>query len=63
MDINAVTTLIQSLGFPIVCCGALFWKMNKQDEQHKNEVDKITDAVSQMTIAITQLTDYIKENK
>ena len=29
VDINAIASVVGSLGFPIVACGALFWKMNK----------------------------------
>lgn len=61
MDLNAIIQTVQSLGFPIVCCGALFWKMNKQDEQHKEEMTKITEALSNNTIALTKLTDSLKK--
>ena len=59
MDINAIASIIGSLGFPIVACGALFWKMNKQDEQHKEEMDKITVALNNNTVALTKLVDKI----
>ena len=29
LDVNAVTQLINSVGFPIVCCGVLFWNNYK----------------------------------
>ena len=29
MDYTQIVQLIGSLGFPIVACGALFWKLNK----------------------------------
>ena len=29
LDVNAVTELINSVGFPIVCCGVLFWNNYK----------------------------------
>lgn len=29
IDVNSVTQLINSVGFPIVCCGVLFWTVAK----------------------------------
>lgn len=59
MDVNSLIQLISSLGFPIVCCGALFWKMVKTDEQHKEEMDKVTEALNNNTIALTKLSDKL----
>lgn len=64
MDVNTIIQLVGSLGFPIVCCGALFWRMIKSDEQHKQEMDKISDALNNNTVALTRLTDQLdKEGK
>lgn len=59
MDVNTLIQLVSSLGFPIVCCGALFWKMVKTDEQHKEEIDKVTEALNNNTIALTKLSDKL----
>lgn len=59
MDVNTLIQLVSSLGFPIVCCGALFWKMVKTDEQHKEEMDKVTEALNNNTIALTKLSDKL----
>lgn len=59
MDANTIMQLVGSLGFPIVCCGALFWKMVKSDEQHKEEMDKVTEALNNNTIALTKLSDKL----
>lgn len=64
MDVNAIIQLVGSLGFPIVCCGALFWRMIKSDGQHKQEMDKMSDALNNNTVALTRLTDQLdKESK
>lgn len=60
MDANAVITAVSTLGFPVVMCGALFWYMIEQRKDHKEEVEKLTNALENNTVAITQLTDYIK---
>lgn len=59
MDVNTLIQLVSSLGFPIVCCGALFWKMVKTDEQYKEEMDKVTEAINNNTIALTKLSDKL----
>lgn len=63
MDANTIIQLVGSLGFPIVMCGALYWRMLKSDEQHKAEMDKLSEALNNNTIALTKLSDKIeKEN-
>lgn len=50
MDIQAITTFITTVGFPIAACVALFWQNNKMSE-----------TVSRNTEAILELTTIIKE--
>lgn len=59
MDANTIIQLVSSLGFPIVMCGALFWRMVKSDEQHKAEMDKLSEALNNNTIALTKLSDNL----
>lgn len=59
MDVGTIAQLVSSLGFPIVVAGAMFWKMNKQDDDHKEEMAKITEAVNNNTIALQKLIDKI----
>lgn len=59
MDANTIIQLVGSLGFPIVMCGALFWRMVKSDEQHKAEMDKLSEAINNNTIALTKLSDNL----
>lgn len=59
MDIQAITTMIGSLGFPIVMCLLLFWYMREQLEDHKAETDALKDAINELKIAITTLTERL----
>ena len=61
MDVNTITQLIGSLGFPIVCCGALFWRMIKSDEKHQQEMDKMSDVLNNNTLALTRLTEKLSK--
>lgn len=56
MDIALITNLIGSLGFPIVMCLMLYKRMDKQDEQHREEMSKLTESLNNNTVALTQLT-------
>jgi len=59
MDVQTLAQLVSSLGFPIVVAGAMFWKMNKQDDDHKEEMNKITEAVNNNTLALQKLLDKL----
>lgn len=59
MDVNSLIQLVGSLGFPIVACGALFWRMVKSDEQHKEEMSKISEALNNNTSALVKLTERL----
>ena len=60
MDYQSIAGLISSVGFPIAACCAIFWQMNKQTEQHKQEMDRMTDALANNTAAIVELSTLIK---
>lgn len=61
MDVNALIQLVGSLGFPIVACGALFWRMIKSDEQHKEEMNKMSEALNNNTSALVKLTEKLEK--
>lgn len=63
MDVSGVIQLISNLGFPIVCCGALFWKMNKQDELHKDEIDKLSNVVQNNTNVLERYIGSVESEK
>ena len=59
MDANAIIQIVGSLGFPVVMCGALFWRQVKSDEQHKEEMNKLSEALNNNTQAIIKLSDNL----
>lgn len=81
MDANAIGSLIASLGFPIVACGAMaifiVKRMAANDEkletlrkeqrediltiqrEHKEEVQKMSDALDNNTRALEKLTEKL----
>lgn len=59
MTANDIITVIQSVGFPVVMCGALFWYMINQTNEHATESKEMREAISALHVAITKLTDKL----
>ena len=68
---DQILALIGQYAFPIVACIAMGWDVKYiQDNyrkdiseistRHKDEMDKVTTALNNNTIAIQKLTDYIE---
>ena len=56
-----VITAISTVGFPIVMCCALFWKMDKQDKEHKEEMNKSTEAINNNTVVLQKLMQMLSD--
>ncbi len=70
MTANEIVTIISSLGFPIFCCLALGYYVKTQTDsyrndvkelqnQHKEEITKVTEALNNNTVALQKLVDKI----
>lgn len=57
MDVNAISQLIGTMGFPIAACIALFWYMIRQDERFTAIVDKLRDSIDDLKRAIDRGND------
>lgn len=62
MEIEAVTTLISNMGFPIACVIALFWYLNKEREEHKAETQKLADAINNNTLVMERILSKVGDN-
>lgn len=63
MDPSAISTLISTLGFPIACVIAMFWMWNRERDDHKEEMEKVTAAVNNNTIALTKLEELLRNGR
>lgn len=63
MDVTAIVQVISSLGFPIAVCLICFWYINKLEEKHRNEVQKLTDALNNNTLIMQKLCDKMGMEK
>lgn len=60
MDVNGIISLISNVGFPVAVCVALFFYMEKQNERHQKETDKLNETVQSNTKVLTELCTLIK---
>ena len=69
-NINMLTTIITTVGFPIVACGAMGWyvkyisdrhckEVQQLNEQHQEEMKQVTEALNNNTLALQKLCDKI----
>lgn len=70
MAVNDIVSIITSVGFPIFACLALGWYVkyqtdsNKADmkelrESHESEIQKVTEALNNNTLALQKLCDKL----
>lgn len=74
MDLNALSEIISTVGFPIVCFIMCGWyvkyredknddKYDKLNAQHDEEMKQVVNALNNNTIALQKLTDKLEVNK
>ena len=74
MDIQALMQAVTTVGFPIVCCGAMMWyvkystdknreEVSRLNDQHKEEMTDVTTAINNNTIALTRLCEMLGSSK
>lgn len=61
MDIQTISQLISTIGFPIAACCAIFYMMNKEREDHKNEVSTLKDVISNINETLASLKQLIED--
>lgn len=61
MDIQSISTLISTIGFPIAACVAIFYMMNKEREDHKNEVDSLKTVIADINETLSALKQLIQD--
>ena len=58
-----VTDIVSQVGFPIAMCAALFWKINDQDNKHQKEMEAVTEALNNNTLAMQKLVDKLEDGR
>lgn len=72
MDASTVTQIVSTVGFPIAMCLILAWyvkslndthseQISKLNQEHKEEVKQMTEAVQNNTLTIQKLVDLLQK--
>lgn len=72
MDLNSISELISTVGFPIVCFLLSGWyvkyredindkKLERLNDQHDDESKQMTSALNNNTLALQKLADRLEE--
>ena len=61
MDVNEALTAVSSVGFPIVACVYMTYVNKNQTDSHKEEMNKVTEALVDLKIVITELKDKLTQ--
>ena len=59
MDFEVIAQMVTTLGFPIVAAAALFWYVNKKDEQHRDEMRSLKDSLDKNSSVLDELKGLI----
>lgn len=59
MDAQSITTLISSVGFPIVACIYLIWNHTKEKDKDNETIETMRKTVENNTIAIVKLCERL----
>lgn len=60
MNASDVLNAVSTVGFPIVMCLLLLYVIYKQNEEHKEEMNKMNESLANNTLAIQRLTDILE---
>lgn len=74
MDVQSFVQAVTTVGFPIVCCGAMMWyvkystdqnrdEVSKLNEQHRQEMTEVTQAINNNTMALQKLCDLMRPDE
>jgi len=61
MDINTITQLISSVGFPIAACIAIFYMMIREREDNAKETDSLKTCLYEVKETIASLKQLIED--
>jgi len=63
MTVQDISTLISTVGFPIVAAGALFWSNLKTSDHYTKTIEEMRKTIEDNTLVTKQLIDKLDEDK
>jgi len=55
VDVSMIIEFINTVGYPIACAAVMFWMLDKERKDHKEESDKLVEALNNNTIVLEQI--------
>lgn len=59
MNANDIITVINSVGFPIVACGALFWLLNTTVKENTSANTKLAEGLQEVSATLRKLDETL----
>lgn len=59
MDFATIMSAVSAVGFPIVFCFVLYKTITDQQKAHKEESDKMVEAIHNNTLVVQKLVDKL----
>ena len=70
MDIQGVSSIVGTVGFPIVCCLCMMYYVREQQQENRKQIDDLnekyeeniktlTDTINNNTLALQKLSDKL----
>lgn len=63
MDFSSVTQAVSTVGFPIVMCFIFAWYNKDLNDSHKEETEKLTEALNSNTLVLQKLCDTMNVDR
>ena len=60
MDVSAIIQAISTVGFPIVMCLLFMYYIKYINDQHKDEIDKLSQSLNNNTLVMQKLLDKLE---
>lgn len=61
MDIQTLTQLVSSVGFPIVACLIMWKALQDSTAAHKEEIDAMQESLNQNTVVLAELKQMLQD--
>lgn len=62
MNATEIINMITTVGFPVVVCLICFWYINNQAIRHREETEKMANALNNNTLVMQKLIDKLENN-
>ena len=59
VDVSSIVSILSQFGFPIFVSVVCFWYIYNENKNHKEETEKMSEAINNNTVALNKLIDRL----